>query len=62
MAAVYDPSHKGDFFAKPARDFYGDLQVILATLVAAIAITTNDFRWVFEQAAYASAFASNIGY
>lgn len=64
MAVVYDPARKADFFAKRVRRLLPTyFAVILATLLAAIIVTSPiDFAWVFEQASYASVFASNIRY
>lgn len=64
MAVLYNPDQKREFFVKRARRLLpAYFAVVLATLIACmIRSTPNDYGSVVKQVAFATFFASNIGY
>lgn len=64
MAVLYDENNKSGFYLRRARRLLPPYYVvILLTLIASVLFTTmNEASQVINQAIYATAFASNIGF
>lgn len=64
MAVLYDPDRKFDFFRRRSFRLLPAyfVTIIVTIVVSVIIVTPGEYRQIFEQSAYATAFASNIGY